>query len=200
MPLGSHCRGCQGSPAPGGASRGGQGPPQPLRQPPAWTSPSHPASGSSLCQHNPLPSRGLFCSIGQLGAVGTDGTIPGYPSGRPPAADDLVSGKSVMFLRSRFNGAAPWPQLPHAAGLPETCWCGWRLKGKLQGSAIRSYRMRALSNCPQLETVPLLRHVFRQEAELGRSPLGKPPTPGLLARARGRQVSVGCRSWGPSGF
>ncbi|KAI6074031.1 Nucleolar protein 4-like isoform X1 [Aix galericulata] len=48
--------------------------------------------------------------------------------------------------------------------------------------------MRALSNCPQLETVPLLRHVFRQEAELGRSPLGKPPTPGLLARARGRQV------------
>lgn len=100
MPLGSRCWGWQGSPAPGGASRGGQGPPQPLRQPPAWTSLSHPASGSSLCQHNPLPSRGLFCSIGQLGAMGTDGTIPGYPSRRPPAADDLVSGKSAVFYRA----------------------------------------------------------------------------------------------------
>lgn len=59
----------------------------------------------------------------------------------------------------------PPSSAPRRHCLTSTKLGGGRLKGKLQGSAIRSYRMRALSNCPQLETVPLLRHVFRQEAE-----------------------------------
>lgn len=115
-------------------------------------------------QHQAVPVYGDWCRYPDL----LHRPLPAgaSPPVIPVVADYLVSKKSEIFYS--FNGVPLHPRLPHAAASPETRWGGWRLKGKLQGSAIRSYRMRALSNCPQLETVPLLRHVFRQEAEPGR--------------------------------
>lgn len=75
-----------------------------------------------------------------------------------------MSEKSEVFYGAVSMELHPC-SAPTRRCLASTTLGGWRLKGKLRGSAIRSYRMRALSNCPQLETVPLLRHVFRQEAE-----------------------------------
>lgn len=77
-------------------------------------------------------------------------------------------------FQNHFNKVTPYLRHPHnRLSAMDTLSCRWRLKGKLQGAAIRSYRMRALSNCPQLQTLPFLRHVFKQEAEHWCSPQGK---------------------------
>jgi len=102
---------------------------------------------------------GLWAPLPLSGSAAPAAPCPARPPRWPSQRTIPSQKKSETFSGAISAELQPRPPLPRAAASPEARRRGWGLKGKLQGSAIRSYRMRAPANCPQLETVPLLRRL-----------------------------------------